>query len=190
MTAYLTIFFDYNCPFCYTEVVKLQKTNIQAVWKAWRMPDNASPPSKPEGYKDGAIRRLQELSQTCQITINPPERKMDTFLAHTGAKAAQAQQAFDAYHKGVFTALFRDQQNIEDPEVLADIAAAAGIDRAEFLGALHSEGYHDLVHRDFAEADERSVWTIPSFIGDGGELYVHHYDQLPSVQELTALSSP
>ncbi|TWI59032.1 DsbA family oxidoreductase [Halalkalibacter nanhaiisediminis] len=186
----LEIFFDYNCPFCYTEVSLIDDfkgNNVEIEWKTWRMPVNANPPEKPTGYMEEAKQYLKELAKRKAVTIKPPSEKRNTRLAHIGAKFAKDNGCFEAYHKRIFQAIWNKDENIEDRDVLSQIAEEVGLSKEIFKNALVDPNYVQQVEEDIQEAEDKKIWTIPSYIGNNGEIQVHHFKDLPSLEKIGEL---
>ncbi|SFE88522.1 DSBA-like thioredoxin domain-containing protein [Alteribacillus iranensis] len=153
------------------------------------MPADARPPAKPEGYGEGAKSFLEKLVDKTGLTIQPPSEKRSTKLAHIGGMYAKSQGKFDYYHLRIFQAIWEKDENIEDADVLAHIAEEAGLDRKEFMKALKNSEYENLLNEDFTSAAQNKIWTIPSYVGDKGEIQVHHYKDIPSLDELRQIIS-
>ncbi len=165
----------------------LEEEEVRIDWSAWRMPADANPPAKPEGYGEGAQRFLKELVSEMGLSIQPPTEKRSTRLAHTGGKYARSKGKFSPYHLRIFQAVWEKDEDIGDRHVLAGIAEEVGLDREGFLNALGNPEYDMLVDDDLTNADKNKIWTIPSYIGAKGEIQVHHYNDIPSLEKLREL---
>jgi predicted DsbA family dithiol-disulfide isomerase len=162
----------------------IEQKGVELIWKAWRIPVNSQPSPKPEGYGEQAKEHLQTLLKDVGLHISPPSEKSDTFLAHIGAKYAKEQRQFNLYHQRIFEAVWKDSQNIGDKKVLIDIAKGMGFNPIEFEEALSNPSFIDQVESDFKSASEKQVWTIPSYLGAKGMIQVHHFKDLPTLEEL------
>jgi predicted DsbA family dithiol-disulfide isomerase len=162
----------------------LEQDGVGINWKAWRMPEGANPPAKPEGYGAAVKPFLEKLLEETGLEIKPPSEKRNTYLAHVGAKVAKEKGVFQAYHLRVFEAVWKHDENIGDVAVLRNIAQEVGLDPEEFENTIQLGRYKALVDEDFALAVERKIWTIPAYLGDQGEIQVHHFNDLPSVEQL------
>lgn len=157
-------------------------------WKAWRLPADAHPPAKPEEYMAEAKEFMKHLFEERGLSIQPPSKKRDTFLAHVGAKYARANGKFNEYHVRVFQAVWEKDEDIEDMAVLTKIAGEVGLEANRFKESLTNKQYREMVERDFTLASENHIWTIPSYVGENGELQVHHFRDMPSVDQLYKIS--
>jgi predicted DsbA family dithiol-disulfide isomerase len=157
---------------------------VHIEWMPWKMPEEANPPNKPEGYGDHAKEFLQQLLADLKLQINPPTAKYDTYLSHVGGKYAKEKGRFDDYHQRVFERVWIDSENIGDVEVLKSIAKESGLDPNDFEKSLTNSIYREQVDADFQLAVEHKIWTIPSYKAKNGEIQVNHFEELPSVKEL------
>jgi predicted DsbA family dithiol-disulfide isomerase len=151
------------------------------------MPEGANPPAKPEGYGEQAKEELGRLLHEASLSIKPPTAKRDTFLAHVGAKIAAEHNVLDLYNQRIFEAVWKYDENIADPEVLAGIAKEVGLTPETFLAGLQEDRYRDQVYADHKLADGLHIWTIPSYVGDHGTIQVHHFKDIPSLEDILHL---
>jgi predicted DsbA family dithiol-disulfide isomerase len=165
----------------------LQDRGVQLVWKAWKMPAGAEPPAKPEGYKEEVGPFLSDLLSKYDLEIKPPSAHRNTFLAHVGGKFAIENNLHEKYHIRIFEAIWKLDENIEEVETLLTIAEEVGLDRLQFTQALQDNKYSQKVQEDFDLATELKIWTIPSYVGNKGTIQIHHFRDLPSIEELMNL---
>jgi predicted DsbA family dithiol-disulfide isomerase len=162
----------------------LEQSGTTIDWKAWRMPEDANPPAKPEGYMDDAKQFMKQLLERTGLTINPPSKKMNSYLAHIGGKFAKEKNKFQEYHLRIFQAVWEKGEDIEDVHVLMKIAEEIGLDSDEFKQGLGESKYKSSVDADFQQAIDEKIWTIPAYVGSKGAIQVHHFNDLPLIQEL------
>lgn len=75
--------------------------------------------------------------------------------------------------KAIQRAFYRDGRDATDPEVLADVAAACGYDRATFLAHFDSEPMQRATRADFAATQSLGVSGFPTLaLAKGEELYL------------------
>ena len=84
--------------------------------------------------------------------------------ALVGAKFAEAKGLGDAYHDAVFRAYWQNAQNIEDVEVLAEVATAVGLNRDEFLAALGDPHYQQAMLADVQQAFQYGLSGVPALV--------------------------
>lgn len=68
---------------------------------------------------------------------------------------------------GLFSAYFAEGRDIGAPEVVVDVAAFAGVDRASLTDALASAPVKERLRRETEQAVARGVFGSPFFIVDG-----------------------
>jgi predicted DsbA family dithiol-disulfide isomerase len=85
-------------------------------------------------------------------------------LAYTLAEHGPAKQA--ELEEALFAARFAEGGDVGDVDQLADLAAAAGLDRAAVAGYLRSDAGTGEVLGQIAEARERGIKSVPTFVFD------------------------
>ncbi len=85
------------------------------------------------------------------------------------------------YHRAILPAYFTDNRDISDLDVLADIAAEIGVDRAGFVAALeeHIQAMTRAVIEDHNSAIENGVTAVPTVV-------IKNMMQVPGAQEVDA----
>jgi predicted DsbA family dithiol-disulfide isomerase len=164
----IRIYFDYASTLCYVawRIVSELETELEfeALWKGvpirWR--DGHSRPVNALG----PIERMKVRNVIAEtgVQVMPPERWIDSDAALQGAELAREAQVFAAYHAGVFRAAFEDRVDIANLNVLAEIAARAGLDRDHFIEGLRSRRIEWRIAEHQAEADRCSALGYPAFI--------------------------
>ena len=74
---------------------------------------------------------------------------------------------FDALNEGLFRAYFTEGRNIGDPEVLRDVAQAAGVPAGRLVQAWSDAAYEERLAGDRETAARFGITGIPVFIVDG-----------------------
>lgn len=80
---------------------------------------------------------------------------------------AQATGVQTALKLALFRAHFTDNRDVSDHDVLADVAASVGLDRARAAALLASDDYRDMVRAEEAYWIDRNITGVPAFILDG-----------------------
>ena len=85
------------------------------------------------------------------------------------AEAAKEEgpEIFDALNEGLFRAYFTGGRNIGDPQVLRDVAHAAGLPDDRIAQAWSDAAYEERLADDNAAAAGLGITAIPTFIVDG-----------------------
>ena len=96
-----------------------------------------------------------------------PHFPVNTLLAMRGAVAAERLGCGPAYREAIYTALWQDGLKLDDPQVWAQVLAAAGLNAAA-LGELAQD---DAVKAELAASTEsavaRGAFGVPTFFLDG-----------------------
>ena len=147
---------------------KLESTHpVDVVWRAFELRPKGSPPISPE-YRariDAGRPRLYAVArEQYGLEMNQGPFGIDSRPALTGAKYAEAQGHGPAYHRGVMAAYWLEARDIGDPQVLADIAEAAGLDREGYLAALDDPAYDDQVQYDQDQARAFGLNSVPAIV--------------------------
>jgi 2-hydroxychromene-2-carboxylate isomerase len=100
------------------------------------------------------------------------------WLQSTGSAKAAAfvQRAFRAY--------FVEDRNINDPEVIGEIARELGIDAKAMLAALQDPAIKDRLKAQVDQAIARGIFGAPFFFVDGEPFWGH--DRLPQMERWLA----
>jgi 2-hydroxychromene-2-carboxylate isomerase len=115
--------------------------------------------------REDAARWAERLG----LSWAPPayDSSLDGTAAAAGWYHANERGREREYRNGVFRARFAHGWSIAEPEVLADCAAQAGLDRADFLAALPEKRHHPEVPKALARCLQDGVFGVPFFVVDG-----------------------
>jgi predicted DsbA family dithiol-disulfide isomerase len=187
----LTLFFDYLCPFCYTQMESLraiwEDDAVMVDWKGWKMPDGLLAPPKPEGYREAAKAGLERLLAETGLPYRPPVIRPDTKKAQIGTKIAAQEGNALAFIRRVFHLHFAEGQDISAKDVLIRAAEETGMDGQAFACALEAPEWEQAVRNDWNLAKKWQITTIPSYAGPRGTILVHHFNDLPSLEDVRAI---
>ena len=150
----------------------LAKTeDIEVVWKSFELrPKNAAPlpPEQEQAYKERIAAAWPQTKRTAKevfgVEMEHHRWGIKSRLAHEGAKFAEAQGVGEAYHTAMFKAHFIEDRDFGDLEVLGDLAASVGLNRADFVTAIEAGTYADHVDRDIAQARAYGLNGVPATI--------------------------
>lgn len=204
---------DAICPWCFVGKRRLEKAiaavrgrhEVRVHWKPFQL--NPGMPKEGMGRKEyrerkfGSEKVVAELDRR-MMAVGQQEgipfaldrilKTPNTFDAHRLIGWAGRNEAQDAVVERLFAAFFTQGRDIGDPEVLADAAAAAGLDRADAARFLRSEEGAREVRDEESKARDLGVEAVP-FFTIGGRFAVagaHEPDSfLEAFQELERLSA-
>ena len=180
---------DVVCPFCYMGDAILEQAlekfphrdAVDVRYHSFElMPelpaDSTTSPHELLATKRGIPREQVELMHD-QVTARAAELGLDyrfdqalttnTTAAHRLSHFAAAHGRQHAMVQRLFRAYFTDGLNIGDYDVLADLAADVGLDRASALAALASGEFSDEVASDIALSRELGISGVPFFVFNG-----------------------
>jgi len=137
----VTLFFDYNCPFCYVASHRLerlqQRFNLDVLWRFVEIhPDNpaAGKPLAELGYDPARWRSMMDSLQAMVDEEGLPWGGRD-FTTNTRQAILLAQmtllmrpRAFPPLHRALLHAYFAQCRNIGDQAVLRELAREHGLE--------------------------------------------------------------
>jgi predicted DsbA family dithiol-disulfide isomerase len=158
----LDVFFDYHCPFVYRAASLLEAvggSGRRDVEVRWRYFSLTQVNSKNDGWT---------------VWGAPESENVRGRLAFQAAEAARRQGRFEDLHMRLLQARHRDRLDIDDPEVVAQVAAEAGLDGDRFRRDIADPDILDSLARDHGQAvNELGVFGTPTFVfADGAAAYV------------------
>jgi len=178
---------DVVCPWCYLGWRRLHKAlalrpDLQAT-VTWR-PYQLDPTLPEEGVdrkayyaakfpdperREAGAKVLNAAAVEDGITWNLADIPVspNTNAAHRLIRWAQGEGLQGAVIEGLLAAYFSELRDIGDPVVLADIGAAAGMDRLRLLQAFSEGVDKDTVAREHFQAYQAGVSGVPFMIFDG-----------------------
>ncbi len=183
MMIRLDIFSDPVCPWCYIGKANLDRALEAHADHPFRIewhPFQLNPDMPAEGVdkhdylaaKFGEDRlvqmhlRLKEASRAAGAEIDPdtPRRMPNTLDAHRLIDWAGLEGRQTAVVSAIMRAYWREGRDISNAGVLADIAAAAGMDRAVTARLLASDADADDIRARDADARAKGVSAVPTFL--------------------------
>jgi 2-hydroxychromene-2-carboxylate isomerase len=109
-----------------------------------------------------------------------PHFPVNTLAIMRGAVAAQVEDVFAPYVETVYAAMWEDGRKMDDPAVIAETIAAAGLPAQRLMVLTQDQAVKDRLVANTQRAVERGVFGSPSFfVGD--ELFFGK-DRLPDVE--------
>lgn len=121
-------------------------------------------------YRETSWRRCGSMSAADGIVFTPwPHAEHYPQWSLPGLEAAkcvarQGTEAFERVHLRLFEAFFTRSLNIGDPRVVIDVVAESGVDVDRFVTDYRAGHGRDDVVRDYKEAVEEGVRSIPTVV--------------------------
>jgi len=174
---------DVVCPWCFIGKRRLEKAiaaaglPLRIRWRPYQL-DPTIPPAGKDRHayleaKFGSAERIRQLQANVaasgasegidfafdRIAVSP-----NTLDAHRLVRWAGESGRQDEVVEALFRAYFLEGRNVGDHEVLADIAAATGMDRKNVAARLASGADRAAVSAEVEEAQRIGVTGVPTFI--------------------------
>lgn len=174
MTLKIKAYSDFICPFCFLgkgpldEIVK--EKDVEVEWMPFEL--RPSPHSKIDPWKEPdklgswdsfILPTAKKLGVDMRLPRFSPHPY--TNLAFEGCHFAKEHGKGNEFHHRVFTAFFQEEQNIEDVEVLTNLAGEVGLSMDDFKDALVSRKYREVHQKALNHAyEEAQIMAVPTFI--------------------------
>jgi len=206
------IWSDVACPWCYVGTLRFQRAveetgiDVDVVYRAFELD-----PTVPTGVEspplvDYLARKFGDPSRVqaahARLTTAGTElgidfrwagmRRANTFDAHrllTWALETDGAERQGALKQALLRAYFTDGLDVADHTVLADLAGAAGLDRAAADELLASDRYAAEVRAEREEAHRNGIAAVPTFVVEGEWMLQGAHETSAWVEALTRLST-
>jgi len=176
------VYADYVCPFCYLGYASLEAYRedregpLDVEWHPFDLQsrkrrsdgtiDDSVDDGKDESYFEEAEKNVRRLADEYDVEMAGELRKdVDAYDAQRVALRASEErpEAFEAFHRGVFDALWAEGRDVGDPEVLADIAEEAGLPEGYVADILADDDSAATLEEAFETAAEVGITGVPTF---------------------------
>lgn len=148
----------------------------QSVYASREMPDA---PKVMHAWKI-----LQDWAAWSGVTIKFPSRwhPVKSVMAMRMACALDTDQAtLHDFSKAAFEAYFGREENLDDPVVLASVAASIGLDGDALIASAQTDAVKAMLRANTDELIARGGYGSPTLFVDGKDMYFGN-DQLPLVE--------
>ncbi len=175
MTKSVEFFFDVGSPAAYLAWTQLSALGCAIDYRpmllggVFQATGNQSPmavPAKGSYMQRDLALHAQRYGVPFQ---HNPHFPINTLTLMRGATAIQMQQPerFADYVDAVFRAIWVDAKNMNDPQVVASVLAAAGFDAAALLAQASDPQVKERLKQVTQDAVARGVFGAPTFFVDG-----------------------
>lgn len=169
-------FFDFGSPTTYLAWTQLPKIAVAAgaeiVWRpmllggVFKASGNQSPVSIP-AKAQYMLQDMARFAQRYGVPMNfNPHFPINTLTLMRGAAGYLGTAQFQPYLQAMFSALWVEQKNLGNPNVLAEVLTAAGLDPVEFERLTHDEAVKQRLKSNTDEAVARGAFGAPTFFID------------------------
>jgi len=182
----IEVFADFSCPWCFIGRRRLARAlelrpqlSMRTVWQPFQL--NPEIPAEGIGRRQYSLGKLgdfdrlvameQMLSESggkdgIRFKFDQIQRIPNTMAAHRLMRLAARTQHDDLLADRLFSSFFEQGKDIGNLEMLADIAASVGMDRAAALTFLHGRDEADAVASIDALGHQSGIAGVPYFIFD------------------------
>ena len=174
---------DYVCPFCYLGRASLRRyresadADVEVDWHPYdlrsrkRGPDGEidfdADDGKDEAYYERARENVRRLQERYGVEMNREiATDVDSLPAQVASfhvKVAHPERWLD-FDEAIFEALWVDERDVGDPDVLVDLAESVGLDGDEVREVLDDPERRERVTERFQAAHERGITAVPTFV--------------------------
>jgi predicted DsbA family dithiol-disulfide isomerase len=179
---------DVACPWCYVGSARLERAiaetglDVEVIYRAFELDPNVPADGPPlveylankfgdRSRVQAAHARLTSAGTELDIDFRWSQmRRANTFDAHrllVWALRTEGPVVQGALKRALLQAYFTEGRDVADREVLADVAAEAGLDRALAAEALASGAESATVRDEEAAAHQNGIAAVPTFVIEG-----------------------
>lgn len=173
MTLQITIYTDYVCPYCLLaeHIVEevTQGEGIEITWRPYELrPDpvatlRVEDPYLPQIWKQSVYPMAERLGVPIKLPAISPQPRTDK--AFEVFAMADEHGLGHAYSMTALKAFFQDEEDIGNPEVLANLGAKVGLEREAVLNALTKGTYRDRHREALCHAQEdMAITSVPTIV--------------------------
>ena len=191
-TLAIEVISDAICPWCWVAKRRLDRViaaispdvTASVTWRPFQlnpeMPKAGMDRRAYRSAKFGSWQHSQALdaqvaaagrSEGLVFNHDKMERTPNTVDAHRLIWLAGQQGKQDVVVEGLFAAYFNEGRDVGDPNVLADVGASAGLNRARVLAMLTSDEGQAQVRSELQRAGNLRVSGVPTVLVDGVPLF-------------------
>jgi 2-hydroxychromene-2-carboxylate isomerase len=188
----LEFFYDYASPYSYladTQVEALtERTGAELVYRpillgaVFKATGNRSPIQEPvEAKRRHSSFDIPRWAAYYGVPLRfNPHFPINTLTLMRLAHAAQRANVFAPFHRAAFSAMWEQERDMGNPEVVAEVLEEAGLDARALLEAAQDPEIKQALKQATEEAIELGAFGVPTFrVGD--ELFFGN-DRLPLVE--------
>lgn len=191
MSSKLEFFYDYVSTYSYLANSQLEKLDADVVYRpmflggVMRATGNSPPmtvKAKGRYLNIDVARWVKRYGIEYQMNPTFPQNTVNALRL---ALVARREGCFDTVHQSLFDAMWAQQKNLGDIEILQQIATAAGMSPAAFED-IGSDAIKDELRKNSDEAVSRGAFGAPTFfVGD--EMFFGN-DRFALIEEALGMS--
>ncbi len=176
MALKIVMFSDYICPFCYVGFETMRRLkpefDLELEWRGFQIhpewPAEGIPLDKAletfAAASRGALwKRIGSMAEAVGFSMKPPAVLTNSRAALAATEFARESGRDEALEERIYRAYFNEGVNIGDPQIVARLAAEAGLDSGEVADAIKSPRYEMRLKNNSLTAHQRGVSGVPTF---------------------------
>jgi 2-hydroxychromene-2-carboxylate isomerase len=174
----LEFWFDFHSPWAYLAATRIEglaaRHGLSVRWRSLHFPrlneaiKGRRPLEENPAFVAWYRQDLQDWADLGGVTIRyHPDYPLRPARALRAALCADERGAAAPFSLAVFRAYWSDSRDISDLEVLGELAATCGLDRAEITRAAEDDRYRRMLEANTSEAIGRGVFGVPSIFWQG-----------------------
>lgn len=190
MTQTIDFYFDVGSPASYlgwTQLPQLaEATGVEICWKpmllggVFKETGNSSPAMIPAKSRYSRMD-MARFAKRYNVPLNfNPYFPVNTLYLMRGAVGFLGTPQFDSYLKAIFNAMWVDEQNLGDIQVVADVLGKAGFEPSEVMALCEQPDVKEQLKLLTEEAVQRGVFGAPTFFV--GEEMFFGQDRLAEIE--------
>lgn len=193
----IEFYFDFSSPYGYLMAEKIdalaERFGRRVLWRPVLLgvifqASGSRPPVDGSSAKSRYMERdFVRSARFMGVPYNPPSRfPLPTQNAARAFYWLEDRDSAEArrFARAVYRAFFVEDKDISSPEVVFDIAAGLGIDRAALAEAVKSQALKDRLKAEVDAALDKGVFGSPHVIIDGEPFF--GADRLPQIERWLA----
>ena len=167
------VYFDYVCPYCLIANANVNRfqakyPEVSFEWKPWEI--------VPEAPKEGihldfgtVSPPLARLAEEAGLWLRCPSIQPNSHLALLGLYFAKRNNKFLEYHNAVFDALWNNDENIGQLDILGRIMEKVGLSQRAFRTSLvnDEDGFEKMLAESEQDAIKDNIQLAPTYLFDG-----------------------
>jgi predicted DsbA family dithiol-disulfide isomerase len=167
----LVLFSDFACPFSYVTEAALARMEEAGEARVTTLPWELHPApwSLPRGGGRACNLALEPIAAELGVPFGEPPVPARTRKAHEAAAFAASRGVGPAFRAAVFAAHFVDGRDIGRLDVLAELAAAVGLDASEARVVLDVDTFTARVAGQVNAASRAGVEETPTLVAGEGD---------------------
>jgi predicted DsbA family dithiol-disulfide isomerase len=168
----IDVWSDYICPFCYLELPELTRAReefggrLDVHWHPFELRPDPVPALDPDGpyLHDTWNNLVYPLAEKRGMQLKLPPVQPRSRKAFEAAEHARVIGRFDDMHSALFYAFFVEGFDIEDPEVLLEVAGSIGMEMDPLKDVLDAGRYTHRIIEAEEEAHRLGITAVPTLV--------------------------